>query len=91
MSVLKLKITGKKLKVLEGCEILDLNKGSLVRIIKEPNGENCLGDILIKTDEYDYPYMVIHSKDKDFIGTLWSEMYIESRHFEVIEATIEIE
>lgn len=88
MAVLKFKITGKRLELKNvGIdEILDRPRGSLWRVTRDSGGnEECLGDIFMRTDEKDWPLVLVSSKDTDYQGMLWSVATARPYTFEEVE------
>lgn len=69
MAGLKLKISGKKPTIYSEVDIASIPTGTILRVIS--GHESAVGDIVLKTDEDERPFVSIFSKNNLDIGFIW--------------------
>lgn len=84
---IKLKITGKKPMIYTQDSVEDIPRGTILEVIK--GHEGILGDIIMKTDEEEYPFITLTGLNPQDAGMVYggidNEVQLQVVEFEIIK------
>jgi hypothetical protein len=87
--MIKLKITGVKLKTVLGTDITDIAQGTLLRVSKALDSA-LIDSIVMKTDDHKHPLIDIVDAG-DGVGYLWGDGIGDDFEFEILDGSIIVE